>query len=106
MKSCYRVVYYKGGSQITAFVVAETDTEASTFIGVVDGSASVTRVASPVEVSGLDPAHAALPSMPVNVAPFELPRSVSRAEFEALAQQIAVLQQQLAGGGKPVTAEK
>jgi hypothetical protein len=104
-KATFRVNYFKGGQATTAYVVAETDSDASAFLGVTDGSAQVNRVAYPVEVVGLDTAHAPLPAMAVTVAPFDLPKAVSRQEFDALQTQMADLRNQLAGQGKPVSLE-
>ncbi len=94
-RGVFRVNYYLGGQPATAFVCAFSDNEASAFLGVQDGSASVTRVAFPVEVAGVDTSHAPIPPIAPNVAPYDSPRSVSRAEFDALAQQFADLQSQL-----------
>jgi hypothetical protein len=68
-RSVYRVNYYLHGTPVTAFVCAFTDSEASAFVGVRDGSAQVSRVASPVEVVGLDPVHVAIAPMPVTTVP-------------------------------------
>lgn len=100
--NCYRVNYYKGGQPATAFVVAETDTAASNFLGVQDGSASVTRIAGPVEVVGLDAAHAPLPAMPVTIAPFELPKAATRQELDSVRAELDALKAQVAGQGKAV----
>jgi len=64
-RSTFRVNYYVNGQVKTAFVVAYTLDEAAEFLGVRDGSASGASVAYPVEVPGLDEAHAPLPQLPV-----------------------------------------
>ena len=95
-KATFRVNYFKGGQPAQAFIVAETEGEASAFLGVTDGSAQVNRVAYPVEVVGLDDAHAPLAPMPITTAPFDMPKGVSRQEFDALAAKLAEVQAQLA----------
>lgn len=102
-RGVFRVNYYLGGQPATAFVCSYSDTSASAFLGVMDGSASVTRVAYPVEVDGVDTAHAAIPALAITVAPFDLPKTVSRAEFEALASQIVELQTQLNAKNTPAS---
>jgi hypothetical protein len=99
--ACFRVNYFRGGQPATAYVVAVSEGHAAAFMGVTDGSAQVNRVAYPVEVVGLDPAHAPLVPMPINVAPFELPKNVSRDEFNALQAQLADMQKQLAAKNAP-----
>jgi hypothetical protein len=95
-RACFRVNYFLGGQPASAFIVAGTDTEASAFLGVQDGSAQVSKVAYPVEVVGLDTAHALIPPTPVTVAPFDIPRTVSRSEFDSLQAELADLKKQLA----------
>jgi hypothetical protein len=68
-RSVYRVNYYLNGVPVTAFVCAFSDGEASAFMGVRDGSAQVSRIASPVEVVGLDPVHVAIAPLPVTTVP-------------------------------------
>jgi fermentation-respiration switch protein FrsA (DUF1100 family) len=101
-RSVYRVNYYLGGSPASAFVCAYSDSEASGFMGVTDGSASVTTVASPVEVAGVDAAHPALAPNPIFIAPPEAPAQVSREEFNELLSELAQVKAQLSGGGKTV----
>jgi hypothetical protein len=79
-RSVYRVSFYEGGQPKQAYVCAESELEASTFMGVRDGSASVSAIAPNVEVVGSDRPHPALPSAPINVAPPEAPKQLS--EFE------------------------
>lgn len=100
MLSTYRVNHYVGTTPKTSFVVASSEAEASSFLGVRDGSAQVSTVASPVEVVGLDKPHAALATIPVNVAPFDIPHNVSRKEFEGLQQQITDLKALIAETAK------
>ena len=99
MKNVYRVNYYIGGVPAQAFVCAETDVEASAFVGVRDGSAQTNMIAKDVEVAGVDKPHDALIGIAPSVAPFEAPKSVSRQEFAQLQEQLAALQNQLAGHG-------
>jgi len=101
-KATFRVNYFKGGQPAQAFIVAETEGEASAFLGVTDGSAQVNRVAYPVEVLGLDDAHAPLAPMPITTAPFDMPKGVSRQEFDALAAKLAEVQAQLAASAVSV----
>ena len=91
MKNCYRVNYYKGGNPLSAFVCADSDVEASAFMGVTDGSSQVNMIAKNVFVSGIDPAHAVIAPMPVNKAPYDMPKTVSRAEYEALLAKVVAL---------------
>lgn len=83
-RGTYRVNYFLNGQPVTALVVATDENAASIFMGVRDGSAQVNRVAYPVEVDGLDTAHDALPSMPVNTAPPQPPKQLSDAELAKL----------------------
>ncbi len=87
----YRVNYYVGGQPKTSFVCADVASQAADFLGVRDGSAAVSELAKDVEVIGIDKAHPAIiPPTPTR-APFDLPRNVGRAEFEALQAQVANL---------------
>ncbi len=90
-RGTYRVNYYVNGQPKSSFVCAESDVVAAAFLGVQDGSATSVPVAYPVEVVGIDPAHAAIPVIVPNVAPFEAPKGVSRQEFDALLAQVAAL---------------
>lgn len=88
-RGTYRVNYFVGGLPTTAFVVATDESAAAVFMGVRDGSAQVNRVAFPVEVDGLDSAHEALPSMPINTAPPQAPKQLSDAELAKLRTLLA-----------------
>lgn len=102
-RGLFRVNYYESGQPRTSFVVALTDVEAAQFLGVESASGvQVTRERYPVEVSGLDEKHATVPSLPVTMAPFDLAKSVSRDEFNALQAQLTDLQNQFAGGGRKI----
>jgi hypothetical protein len=102
-KGVFRVNYQENGQPQTGFVVADTDGEAAAHFGVAGQSGvQVTKAMYPVEVAGVDPQHANIPSPPASVAPFDLPKSVSRQEFDALTAQLAELKAQVAGHGKPV----
>ena len=68
-RSAYRVNYYVSGVPVSAFVVAFTEQEAATFLGVRDGSASVSTVCGPVEIVGTDKEHAVLQPMPITKVP-------------------------------------
>ncbi len=71
-RSAYRVNYYVTGVPVSAFVVAYTEQEAAAFLGVRDGSVSVSTVCSPVEIVGIDKVHPALEPMPVNKVPLRI----------------------------------
>jgi hypothetical protein len=102
-RGLFRVNYYENGQPKTNFVVAYTDVEAAQFMGVTGNSGvQVTQDRFPVEVAGIDAPHAAVASIPVTVAPFDLPRTVSREEFDALNMRISDLLTRMAGGGKKV----
>lgn len=90
-RGVYRVNYYVNGQPKSSFVCAESDVAAANFLGVQDGSATSTPVAYPVEVVGIDAPHAAIPAIAPNVAPFEIPKGVTREEFNALQRQLADL---------------
>lgn len=101
MRGVFRVNYQENGQPKSGFVAAFTDVEAAAHFGVADQSGvQVTKALYPVEVAGTDAPHAVIPSIPASVAPFDMPKSVSRQEFDALQSQIADLQQQLAAKGK------
>lgn len=103
-RGLFRINYYESGQPRTSFVVALTDVEAAQFLGVASASGvQVTRERYPVEVSGLDEAHATVASLPVTMAPFDLSKSVSRDEFNALQAQLAELNARLLGQGVPVS---
>jgi hypothetical protein len=104
-RGVFRVNYYVSGQSTTAFVCCFSETEAAIFLGVRDGSAAVSRVAYPVEVDGLDAAHDALVPPEPFKAPYDLPKSVSRADFNALQQEVNDLRAQVSGAGKPVSLE-
>lgn len=105
-KGVFRVNYYENNTPVSKLIVAESDVDAVAFVGAqnVSGVQAV-RVMFPVEVAGLDAPHATVAPQPVNVAPFDLPKSVSRDEFNSLQNQLVALQAQLGGAGKPVSLE-
>jgi hypothetical protein len=84
VRSAYRVNYYVGGVPVSAFVCAYTEVEAADFLGVRDGSASVSTVCSPVEIAGVDKVHAALPVPEPFKAPPAPPRQFTDAELSEL----------------------
>lgn len=103
MRGVFRVNYQENGQPKSGFVAAYTDVEAAAHFGVANQSGvQVTKALYPVEVAGADEQHATIPSPPASVAPFELPKSVSRQEFDALNADIAALKAQIAGQGKSV----
>lgn len=106
MKSLYRVSYPVGGQAKTSFVVAETDSDASYFVGVRDGSAAVSEVAKNVEIVGIDTQHDAIVPIPPSTAPFDSPKWASRAEVDSMQAQIAELRRQLAGQGTKVSTDQ
>ena len=102
-RGVFRVNYLENGQPKSGFVAAYTDVEAAAHFGVADQSGvQVTKALYPVEVAGIDGAHARIPSPPASVAPFDAPKSVSRLEFEALLAQLADLKAQVAGQGVAV----
>jgi hypothetical protein len=88
-RSVFRVNYYIGGNSVTAYVCAQSEGEAAAFLGVRDGSAQVSTVASPVEVVGVDTAHPAQIPPPPFVAPPQPPRQFTDAELIALRKLLA-----------------
>lgn len=84
VRSVYRVNYYLGGSPVSAFVCAYTETEAAYFLGVRDGSASASTVCSPIEIVGIDKEHAALPIPEPSKAPPAAPKQFTDAETAKL----------------------
>lgn len=102
MKSVYRVNYYDHGQPASIFICAESDVEASQFVGVRDGSAQVSRVAGPVEVVGMDAAHPEIPPVPVFKAPPLPPNPVPWEKFDALTQELANLRLQIAKQGPSI----
>lgn len=94
-RNVYRVTYQFAGRPVSEHVCAESGREASDFLGVTDGSAQATEIASSVEVVGLDARHPAIHSPEPFKAPFEIPHHVSRQEFGELQAQLADLQRQL-----------
>lgn len=53
--NCYRVSHYVKGQQTITYVCAESDREAADFLGVRDGSASVSKLAGPVIIAKSSP---------------------------------------------------
>jgi hypothetical protein len=95
-RGVFRVNYYESGQPKTALVVATTDTEAGTFLGVTNvPGVQITRDRYPVEVAGLDPSHPEVLAPPIDRAPFDLPKSVSRADFAALQVKVDELTAQI-----------
>lgn len=96
-RGLFRVNYFDvGGQPKTGFVVAFTDVEAGQFLGVASASGiQITRDRYPVEVAGLDDPHATIADIPPQKAEFDLPKSVSREDFNALQAQVASLVTQL-----------
>lgn len=88
-KSLFRVDYTMQGRPVSSFVVAQAGGDAAAFLGIPNEvPAQVTTVATNVEVVGVDKAHDAVAPAPVNVAPYDLPKSVSMAQFSALQKQV------------------
>lgn len=92
-RGLFRVNYFDvGGQPKTGFVVAFTDVEAGQFLGVASASGiQITRDRYPVEVAGLDDPHATIADIPPSKAEFDLPKSVSREDFNALKAQLDAL---------------
>lgn len=104
-RGVFRVNYQKDGQPQSSLVAAFTDGDAAAHCGVAGQSGvQVTKALYPVEVAGVDDPHAVIPSIPASVAPFDLPKGVSRDEFNVLQKQIEELKAQLAGHGTPVGA--
>ena len=93
----WRVNYYSSnGAPATALVVAVEGSEAVAFLGIKDSSGvQAVRDRYPVEVVGVDKAHDAIPPIPVNVAPYQLPKGVSRDDLNAMQAQIDQMKKQL-----------
>jgi hypothetical protein len=87
-RNVYRVSYYMAGVPKQSFICAASEVEASDFIGVRDGSAAVSTVASNVEVAGVDKAHDALAPTPVTFAPPQAEK-LTQDEVEKLRQLLA-----------------
>jgi hypothetical protein len=101
-RGVFRVNYQKDGQPQTGLVAAFSDVDAATHFGVASQSGvQVTKAMYPVEVAGVDDAHAIIPSTPPSVAPFDLPKSVSRDEFNALQAQLADVQKELNAKNTP-----
>lgn len=101
-RGVFRINTYESGRPVSYLVCAFTDTEAVGFVGAtgISGTSAV-RVLSPVEVIGLDDPHAGIAPIPVEKAPFDLPKFVSRSDFSALQAQVADLQKQLNAKNTP-----
>jgi hypothetical protein len=80
-RNVYRVSYYVGGVAKQSFICAASEAEASDFLGVRDGTASVSTVASNVEVVGVDTVHDVLVPPIINVAPFDVQRQLTQDEL-------------------------
>lgn len=107
MRGVFRVNYQENGQPKSGFVVAESDVEASTHLGVANQSGvQVTKALYPVEVAGVDAAHVMIPSVAPSVAPFDLAKGVSRDEFNAAMDVISDLQRKVAGQGTPVSPDQ
>jgi hypothetical protein len=83
-KSVYRVNYYVAGQIQSAFVTAFTPQEAVAFLGIKDDSATVSNVAHPVEVVGVDKVHDPLPVAPIFKAPPAPAKQLSDAELASV----------------------
>jgi hypothetical protein len=96
IRNVYRVNYFNSdGETATAFVCAESDNQASDFLGVRDGSAQVSRIAGPVEISGVDDAHPEIPAKPVFKAP-PPPPQMNQETFDKLNNELSQLRQVIA----------
>lgn len=73
MRSLFCVRYYVNGESATAYVGAFSAAEAIKFLGVVDGSATASIVASPLECAGVDQPHAELEPTPTIILPPYVP---------------------------------
>lgn len=95
-RGVFRVNTYDTGKPVSYLVCALTDVEAVAFCGAQDvGGTSAVRVLYPVEVPGIDATHEHLVPPPIDKAPFELPKSVSREDFNALKAQMDDLTAQM-----------
>lgn len=94
-RGAWRVNYYAdNGTPQTALIVAFDGAEAAAFLGIVDSSGvQIVRDRYPVEVVGLDAAHAKITPIPVVIPPVQPPRDLSDAE---LTQLCALLKPQVA----------
>jgi hypothetical protein len=107
MRGVFRVNYQENGQPKSGLVAAYTDVEAAAHFGVASQSGvQVTKSLYPVEVAGVDPDHATIPSIPPSVAPFDLAKGVSRQEFDAAMSVIADLQRRIEGQGAPVSPDQ
>lgn len=89
-RGVYRVNYCDtNGQPLSAFVCAESENEASAFLGVADGVAQTSRVAFPVEVVGVDAPHDPIPAPPITKAPPQPPRQFSDSEIARLRALLA-----------------
>jgi hypothetical protein len=105
-RGVFRVNTYDGGKPISYLVCALTDVEAVGFVGAQDVSGtSAVRVLYPVEVAGLDTPHDHIAPAEIFKAPFDLPKSISRQEFDALQAQLANLQTQLNAKNTPAAPQ-
>lgn len=73
VRRVYRVNHYVDGQDVTKFVLAFSVSEAVYFLGVRDGSASASIVASPVYSTEVDQPHAKLEPTPSKVLPPYVP---------------------------------
>lgn len=104
-RGVFRVNYQKDGQPQTGLVAAFTDGDAASHFGVAQQSGvQVTKALYPVEVAGVDMPHDVIPSIAPSTAAFDLPKSVSRDEFNALQKQLDDVKAQLAGHGTPVAS--
>lgn len=88
-RAVYRVSFVANGQPQALFVVAYSAGEAAAFTGVQDGSAAVSQIVGPVEVSGVDSRHAPVIPPAINVAPPQPPKQFSDAEVAALRRLLA-----------------
>lgn len=87
MLNVYRINY----ANTSSLVAANSNTEAIDFVGAANVPVSVSEVARGVEVVGVDSPHAPVAPIPPVVAPYDLPKTVSRADFDAANKQISDL---------------
>jgi hypothetical protein len=84
----YKVLYFNdNASPCVGYVAAENEAEASTFLGVRDGTAIVSCVAFNVEVVGVDDAHAEIP--PLAVTRVGLPSPIGEGGVATLDSRVA-----------------
>jgi hypothetical protein len=88
-RSLWRVNYYVNNTIVSAYVVSFTAADAINFLGVRDNSATATAIANPVEVLGVDKAHAAIPVLPVTMTYPPPPPQLTTDELAQLRKMLA-----------------